>query len=74
MTGDPDGAAGEPDGAAGEPAVERFTPALTEAEFAVAVRERLRPTGAGVSLADAEVVVSGGRGVGSAEGFAVALE
>ena len=33
-----------------------------------------RPSTAGVSLADADVVVSGGRGVGSAEGFAVIEE
>ena len=32
-------------------------------------RSASRPPRAGVSLADAEVVVSGGRGVGSAEGF-----
>jgi electron transfer flavoprotein alpha subunit len=36
---------------------------------AIAVLERLQAPSAGVSLADAEVVVSGGRGVGSAEGF-----
>ncbi len=35
------------------------------------VSERVETTTAGVSLADADVVVSGGRGVGSAEGFAV---
>ena len=41
---------------------------------AVRVSERLQASTAGVSLADAEVVVSGGRGVGSAEGFAVIEE
>ena len=40
----------------------------------VAVLERLQAPSAGVSLADAEVVVSGGRGVGSAEGFAIIEE
>ena len=40
----------------------------------VKVSERVASTTAGVSLADAEVVVSGGRGVGSAEGFAVIEE
>jgi electron transfer flavoprotein alpha subunit len=40
----------------------------------VRVFERLEAVSAGVSLADADVVVSGGRGVGSAEGFAVIEE
>jgi electron transfer flavoprotein alpha subunit len=40
----------------------------------VRVSERIETTTAGVSLADADVVVSGGRGVGSAEGFAVIEE
>ncbi|MGZ4188167.1 MAG: electron transfer flavoprotein subunit alpha/FixB family protein, partial [Solirubrobacteraceae bacterium] len=41
---------------------------------AVAVSEHLTTTASGVSLADADVVVSGGRGVGSAEGFAIVEE
>jgi len=40
----------------------------------VRVAERVEAVSAGVSLADADVVVSGGRGVGSAEGFAVIEE
>ena len=40
----------------------------------VRVAERVEALSAGVSLADADVVVSGGRGVGSAEGFAVIEE
>ncbi|HLY48478.1 MAG TPA: electron transfer flavoprotein subunit alpha/FixB family protein [Solirubrobacteraceae bacterium] len=44
------------------------------ADADVQVRERVRADGGGVSLADASVVVSGGRGVGSAEGFAVIEE
>ncbi len=40
----------------------------------VRVSERVEAAVAGVSLADADVVVSGGRGVGSAEGFAVIEE
>jgi len=40
----------------------------------VRVSERVETVIAGVSLADADVVVSGGRGVGSAEGFAVIEE
>jgi electron transfer flavoprotein alpha subunit len=40
----------------------------------VRVSEQTHAVTAGVSLADADVVVSGGRGVGSAEGFAVIEE
>jgi electron transfer flavoprotein alpha subunit len=40
----------------------------------IEVRERLSATSGGISLTDAPVVVSGGRGVGSAEGFAVIEE
>jgi electron transfer flavoprotein alpha subunit len=40
----------------------------------VRVSEKVEAVSAGVSLADADVVVSGGRGVGSAEGFAVIEE
>jgi electron transfer flavoprotein alpha subunit len=38
------------------------------------VTEHIPASSAGVSLADADVVVSGGRGVGSPEGFAVIEE
>jgi electron transfer flavoprotein alpha subunit len=41
---------------------------------AVAVAERVPTATGGVSLADADVVVSGGRGVGSSEGFSVIEE
>jgi electron transfer flavoprotein alpha subunit len=41
---------------------------------AVAVSERVPTVTPGVSLADANVVVSGGRGVGSSEGFSVIEE
>jgi electron transfer flavoprotein alpha subunit len=41
---------------------------------AVKVVERVQAATGGISLADADVVVSGGRGVGSAEGFAVIEE
>jgi electron transfer flavoprotein alpha subunit len=41
---------------------------------AVAVAEHLETVTAGVTLVDADVVVSGGRGVGSSEGFSVIEE
>jgi electron transfer flavoprotein alpha subunit len=60
-----------PAAAPAQTAVSEFTPALTEADLVVRVAERTQTdTGGGVSLADAKVVVSGGRGTGSAEGFA----
>ena len=40
----------------------------------VRVAEKVEAVSAGISLADADVVVSGGRGVGSAEGFVVIEE
>ncbi len=58
---------GGPDAAA---TVETFTPALSEAALALRVVERVGAQEGGISLADAKVVVSGGRGAASAEGFA----
>jgi electron transfer flavoprotein alpha subunit len=43
---------------------------LSEHDRAVRVVDRVEASAGGVSLADAKVVVTGGRGVGSAEGFA----
>jgi electron transfer flavoprotein alpha subunit len=55
--------------------VETFTPGLSDADLLAQVVERAQTdTGSGVSLADAKVVVSGGRGAGSAEGFAAIEE
>ncbi len=54
----------------GSAAVETFTPSLDDADLLVRVKERVAASAGGVSLADARVVISGGRGVGSAEGFA----
>ena len=59
---------------AGAPAVEPLEPALDDADLAVRVSEHVETVTSGVSLAEAKVVVSGGRGVGSADGFAMLEE
>jgi electron transfer flavoprotein alpha subunit len=56
---------------AAEPELTQLTPSE---DGAVRVTEHIPASSAGVSLADADVVVSGGRGVGSPEGFAVIEE
>jgi len=58
---------------AGAPEVRTFAPALDDADVVAQVVERVDTSTGGISLGDAPVVVSGGRGVGGAEGFA-ALE
>jgi electron transfer flavoprotein alpha subunit len=68
MTVAPHAVAIEP--AAGEPELRTFAPALQDADLVARVLERVEESGGGLSLAEAPVVVSGGRGVGSAEGFA----
>ena len=56
------------------PDMATFTPELTDADLVVRVLERVAAAAGGVSLADAKVVVSCGRGAGSPEGFAIIEE
>jgi electron transfer flavoprotein alpha subunit len=51
-------------------AVHPFAAELTDRDFRVRVTARVPAEAGKISLADARVVVGGGRGVGSAEGFA----
>ena len=69
LTVAPQAVAADPDGIVAD--LETIEPA---AEAVVRVSERVQAEAAGVSLTDADIVVSGGRGVGSAEGFAVIEE
>ncbi len=55
--------------ASSPPDVNEVIPTLSEADLRVRVTGREAPEGGRISLADARVVVGGGRGVGSAEGF-----
>ncbi|HTX12268.1 MAG TPA: electron transfer flavoprotein subunit alpha/FixB family protein [Solirubrobacteraceae bacterium] len=67
----PHAVAADPDSVTTGADLETIEPA---AEAVVRVSERVQAEAAGVSLTDADVVVSGGRGVGSAEGFVVIEE
>jgi electron transfer flavoprotein alpha subunit len=60
---------GAPDGSPA-PAVESVAVELSERDLALHVTSREAPERGKVSLADARVVIGGGRGVGSGEGFA----
>ena len=52
-------------------AVSTFTPELSPADLAVVIIERAGAASAGVTLAEAKVVVSGGRGMGGPESFSL---
>jgi electron transfer flavoprotein alpha subunit len=56
--------AADPVTGSGPAAVVEFAPELTDADLAVRVVDRVGGGGGGVSLAEAKVVISGGRGVG----------
>lgn len=58
----------------GSAPVAAFTPQLEDADLAVRVVGRVPAPSGGVSLSDAKVVVSGGRGAGSSEGFGPVVE
>ena len=58
----------------GPAAVETFATALADADLLIRVSERSEAQTGGVSLAEAKVVVSCGRGAGSPEGFGIIEE
>jgi electron transfer flavoprotein alpha subunit len=57
-----------------EAKIEKFAPDLADGDLLVRVVEHIGASGGGISLTEAKVVVSGGRGVGSKEGFAIIEE
>ncbi|MEP6624612.1 MAG: electron transfer flavoprotein subunit alpha/FixB family protein, partial [Acidimicrobiia bacterium] len=56
--------------APGSATVQLFAPDLTDRDFRVRITSRVPAEAGKISLADARVVIGGGRGVGSADGFA----
>ena len=54
--------------------IETFAPELDEGDLSVLVVERVSAAAGGISLAEAKVVVSCGRGAGSPEGFGIIEE
>ena len=65
-------AAGTGSGAA--PSIATATPTLSAADLAARVTGRIEPDSGSISLADAKVVVGGGRGVGSTDAFGILEE
>lgn len=64
----------EPGPAPAEVDVKPLLARLDPRDLLVRVIDHVAPQGGGVSLAEAKVIVSGGRGVGSKEGFAIIEE
>jgi electron transfer flavoprotein alpha subunit len=60
----------EPSPTRTEAAIQPWSPALTDTDFRVRIIPQVEAETGKISLAQARVVVGGGRGVGSAEGFA----
>jgi electron transfer flavoprotein alpha subunit len=60
--------------AAGEPELEEFFPSLEDADFLVHVTRKEKAAAEGTSLKTAPVVIGGGRGVGSPEGYGILEE
>jgi electron transfer flavoprotein alpha subunit len=67
-------APGEPDATSAAPSIVTLTPELTDRDLQVRVTGRVTSASDRISLTDARVVVGGGRGIGSAEGFAMLEE
>jgi len=74
LTVAPHGVAALEPSSAAPPTVVPLTPVLSDADLRVRVSRNVPSATDSVSLTDAKVVVGGGRGIGSAEGFAMLEE
>ncbi|HSO30406.1 MAG TPA: electron transfer flavoprotein subunit alpha/FixB family protein [Candidatus Sulfomarinibacteraceae bacterium] len=74
MTAAPHAFPADPETASAPPALAALAVPVSDADLVVRVVSREAPVAGAVTLADAKVVVSGGRGVGSSAGFAIIEE